>query len=405
LDTKLAAFRTDPQSSPSAEILRTSARRLFDASDKLSARKILEFVFAQEIEEHRLVAANFLGLAEIRIAAGDMPGALELLRRLVAAVGNPYENLDSSAALLEKTGHNAEAVEFLNQLVKTTPWEPAFRLRLAKAQIATLKDDGAAQDALAKLAAATDIPYGLRIEAALASSHSRSDLGSAELNLLAGAPRNVSAAAADQPFFYDARLRAAIGGTEAQVKIKLLSNALGDTPGRDDARIPLFQETAGIHSDEFALASIEQILHGQTFRRTTSPVGDEENEIITSTENNSDADGESDSTAGYVPAKLSIQQQAEVAGAIGNVLGRLNRWGEALSYFQAAQNLEKTPARRKEIGGEIANVKARLRRQQANAARQPILHADLEQDRIVRPRLVARADAPGKSTSANGEKP
>ena len=98
--------------------MRSAARQLFDSGDKQSARKVLEFVFAREIEDHKLDAANFLGLAEIRIAAGDTPGAVELLRRLVVVVGNPFENLDPAAALLEKTGHNAEAIEFLEQLVK-----------------------------------------------------------------------------------------------------------------------------------------------------------------------------------------------------------------------------------------------------------------------------------------------
>jgi hypothetical protein len=86
-------------------------------------------------------------------------------------------------------------------------------------------------------------------------------------------------------------------------------------------------------------------------------------------------------------------------------MSRLNRLSEALSYFQMAHDVERIPARRKEIGGEIANVKARLRRQQANAERQPILHADLEQDRIVRPRLVARTEVPDKPVVANGGKP
>src|SRR6202007_1256692 len=71
LDEKISEYRTNPPTAPSAEILRTSARKLFEAGDKQSARKILEFVFARELDEHKLVAANFLGLAEIRIAAGD----------------------------------------------------------------------------------------------------------------------------------------------------------------------------------------------------------------------------------------------------------------------------------------------------------------------------------------------
>ena len=173
------------------------------AGDKQSARKILELVFAREIEEHQLVASNFLGLAEIRLASGDTAGALDLLRRLVVAVGNPFENLDPAAALLEKTGHNAEAIEFLDQLVKSAPWDPSYRLRLAKAKLAADKDATAAQDELTSVAAGPNTSYDLRIKAAAAlAGRTHSDLGSGELNLLAGSPAAITAVAADKFYFY-----------------------------------------------------------------------------------------------------------------------------------------------------------------------------------------------------------
>jgi hypothetical protein len=407
LDTKIGGYRSDPQTAPPAEVLRTSARKLFEAGDKQSARKILEFVFAREIEEHRLVAANFLGLAEIRIAAGDTPGAVELLRRLVIAVGSPYENLDSAAALLEKTSHNVEAVDFLDQLVKSTPWEPSFRLRLAKAKIAAARDLASAQEMLAKIAAASQAPYGMRVEAAqaLAGTHAQSDFGSEELKLLAGDARSISAAAADKPFFYDARLKAAQNASDAHAKLQLLENALADTAARDDARIPLFNVAAGQHSDEFALASIEKLLHDQLLLRSTRTAGNEEEEILSSEETSTEADEEESSTPEVTRTKLSPSQQAQISRTVGEVMDRLNRLNQALPYLQLAQKLEKAPARQKEIGVEIASVKTRLRRQQRNAKRQPILHAELEQDRVVRPRLVARSVPPARANAKAGEKP
>jgi hypothetical protein len=56
--------------------------------------------------------------------------------------------------------------------------------------------------------------------------------------------------------------------------------------------------------------------------------------------------------------------------------------------LQVAAKLEKTPAQQKQIAGEIAETSARLRRDRTNLARQPILHEALEQDRLVRPRLL-----------------
>jgi predicted Zn-dependent protease len=407
LDAKIGLYRSAPQTAPPAEVLRTSARKLFEAGDKQSARKILEFVFAREIEEHRLVAANFLGLAEIRIAAGDTRGALELLRRLVIAVGSPYENLDSSAALLEKTGQHIEAVDFLEQLVKSTPWEPSFRLRLAKAKLAAAHDPGPAQEMLAKIAAASQEPYGTRVEAArsLAGAHAQSDFASEELKLLAGDPRSIAAVAADKPFFYEARLKAAQNASDAHRKLQLLQNALADTAARDDARIPLFDAAAGQHSDEFALASIEKLLRDQLLLRPTRTAGNEEEEILSSERSNPEADEEESSTPQFTQSKLSPSQQAQISRTVGEVMDRLNRPNQALPYLQFAQKLEKNLARQKEIGVEIVSVKTRLRRQQINARRQPILHAELEQDRVVRPRLVARSVPPARAKVKVGEKP
>jgi hypothetical protein len=405
LDKKIAEYRADPQSVPAAEILRASARQLFEAGDKQSARKILEFVFAEEIEEHRLVAANFLGLAEIRIAAGDTPGAMELLRRLVLAVGSAYENLDSAAALLEKTGHNKEAVGFLDQLVKATPWDFSYRLRLAKARIAAAQDAVSAQENLAKIAAGAQASYNLRVEAALALAGARGqyDFGSGELKLLAGDSRGISASAANQPYFYDARLRAAQSASDAHVKLQLLGAALGDVAARDDARLPLFHVAASLHLDEFALASIEHLLREQSFLRVIPSEGGEEEEIVSSDE--PEADAEEETPPVFSPAKISPAQQLQLARSVGEVMLRLERLNEALPYLQLAAKLEKTPARRKEINAEITNAKSRLRRQQQNVARQPILHAELEQDRLVRPRLVPRGTAPAPTNAKSGERP
>ena len=404
LDAKLEGYRLDWQSAPAAEPLRAAARELFEAGDKRSARKILEFVFAREIEEHQLVAANFLGLAEIRIADGDTGGAVGLLHRLVLVVGDPDQNMDSAATLLEKTGHPAEALEFLARLVKATPWDPAYRLRLAKVQLATARWTDAAHGILTQIASAPQNPYSLRIEATLALSgiHRGVDLGSAELTLLAGETKSITSTEADHPFFYDARLRAAQNTADARAKVQILTKALEDTPAREDARIPLFQAAVSAHEDEFALASIEQMLRDQRIRQVVPNVANNEEEIIS--DDRSDADQTAEVPV-YTAAKLPPTQQSKIARAVGLAFARLNRLGEALAYIQVALNLEKTQSRKKEIAMVLADIKAQLRRQQLNAARQPILHTDLEQDRLVRPRLVARAAPVAKPSAKPGARP
>jgi hypothetical protein len=55
---------------------------------------------------------------------------------------------------------------------------------------------------------------------------------------------------------------------------------------------------------------------------------------------------------------------------------------------------------RKTLLHKIAEAKDVLRIQQQNAARQPLLHEPLEQDRVVRPQLLARAASAPKAAAA-----
>jgi len=305
--------------------------------------------------------------------------------------------------LLEKTGHNAEAIAFLEPLAKSAPWEPAFRMRLAKAQLAAGGNAAGAQDSLAKLAAAPQIPYNQRVEAAAALSGSRpsADLGSAELKLLAGDPKNITPSSADHPFFYDARVIALQDSSDKRQQVQILSNALADTPAREDARVPLFYAAASLHSDEFALASIEQMLRDQRIRQV-APRGQGIDEEMLSSDEESE---EQEASPTYSAQALRAAERAQLAQSVGLVLQRLQRPAEALDYFRAARRLEKDSGRQKEIAAEIKDVQALLRRLQLNAARQPILHADLEQDRLVRPRLVVRSSPPPNPAAKPGERP
>jgi predicted Zn-dependent protease len=398
LDSKLAGYRSEPRNTPGSDLLRTAARQLFEAGDKQSARKILEFVFAREIDEHQLNAANFMGLAEIRLAAGDTPGALELLRRLVLVVGNPFENLDPAAALLEKTGHNAEAVGFLDQLVKSAPWDPSYRFRLAKARSAAGQNTVASADALVLIASGLGVPYDLRLRAASAlAGQPHSDLGSGELNLLAGNASAISPTAADKFYFYEARIKAAQNMADTREKFELLSHCIIDFPTRDEARIPLFQAAANLRSDEFAVGVLEPMLQKQFLGNRTAPGVEYEEEQISASDDEQADERESTNGAILQPAKISRAQQAQLAQMVGDVMMRLNRPSEAVSYFELARRLPEPPESRKESRKKIADLKATLRIEQQNAARQPLLHEALEQDRVVRPRLLAHT-APGPKT-------
>ena len=394
LDQKIALYRAQPETVPASAILRSAARQLFEVGDKQSARRILEFVFAREIDEHQLAAANFLGLADIRLASGDAPGTLDLLRRLVIVVGEPFENLDPAAALLEKAGHPAEAIEFLDQLVKSAPWDASYRLRLAKARIAAGQDVASSQAVLASIAAGSNT-YSLRAKAALAiAGRPHSDLGSGELNLLAGNSTALSPVAADKFYFYEARIRAAQNTADAPTKIRLLSHCVIDFPRRNEARVPLFLAAASMQSDEFAIAVLDPLLQKQFLGGRVSRAGSEdqaEDEQVVSSDTGEEDNGTEPISTATAASGLSRAQQAQVAQAIGDTMSRLNRLEDAVSYFEIARRSGNLQGTRKRLNHKIIAAKAALRIQRQNAARQPLLHEALEQDRVVRPRLVARA--------------
>jgi cellulose synthase operon protein C len=404
LETKLAAYRTDPDSAPAPELLRSAATEIAAAGDNASAQKILEFVYSRELERRQLLSANFLGLAEIRLNSGDAGGAVQLLRRMILVAGNPYSDLDSAAALLEKTGHNAEAIPILESLANSTPWQPAFRIRLAKAQLAT-GAKASAQAALTKAAGTQSAPYQQRVQAAslLSGANHSAELGSAELNLLAADPNQLTPAAANQPFFYEARLRAAQNSSDAAQKLHLLFDAVSDTPARDQARMPLFYAAASLHQDEFALAAVANIqrqLLAESSRRVRAADEDEPTDVA-----DSQASENSSPVSAGGPPQLTAQRRAQFVFAVAQAMIHIDRLTDAQPYLQSALHFETNAGRRKEITATLADVRARLRRNEDNLARQPILHAELEQDRVVRPRLVARSTARKTATADPGGTP
>lgn len=399
LDSILNSYRTEPLQAPSTEILRDAARQLFETGDKLSARKILEGVFAQDIEEHKLVATNFLGLAEIRLASGDTAGALDLLRRLAVTVGNPYENLDPAAALLEKFHHDLEAVEFLDQLVKCSPWDPSYRLRLAKARLASSADVSQAQDSLQAIAAAPTTPYDIRLKAAAAlEGRPHTQLGSGELDLLSASPASLTPTTADRFYYYEGRTKAAQYATDAQTKIQLLSHCIIDFPRRNTARVPLFQAATAIHSDNYALGILDPLFSTQFLRSYAAQAEPSEAQIVSSDDEEENDDASN--TLGAGDAQLSRVQKAQLAQQIGDAMRRAGRLADALSYYQTARSNEASQTVRKALLYKIDDMKEVLRIQQENAAHQPLLHEALEQDRVVHPRVLPRVPAASRTAVA-----
>jgi tetratricopeptide (TPR) repeat protein len=167
------------------DALRNAANVLAEDGDVASSRRVLEFVYTNQMKAGNLDQATFLGLAEIKSTGDqDLAAAMALLRRMVLISGEPFTGLDPAAALLERTHHPAEAAEFLATLIKAEPWNQDAKRRLAEAQSAapktpnpwdTLPTDAAAREkALLAIIAAdprVSTPKRLLIHAAIETRH------------------------------------------------------------------------------------------------------------------------------------------------------------------------------------------------------------------------------------------
>ncbi len=187
INALLDRHSNDPELTSHLEFIRNGANELQKSGNQSAARQVLAFVYTRQLDQHDLTPATFLGLAEIRLEEGDTNAAVTLLRRMALVAGEPFENLKEAAALLNKSGHSAEATEFLKQRVQAVPWDLEARAQLA----------GAAKDG------------------------------------------GKDTAPADQPYAYAARLAAASSATDPDVKIRLLREAIAINPTLQKPRFEL----------------------------------------------------------------------------------------------------------------------------------------------------------------------
>jgi hypothetical protein len=382
LDTLLQGYRSDPEHAPASEILRKAATELQKAGDKQSSRKILEFTFGREIENHNLTTANMLGLADLRIDAGDLQSGVALLRRMTLVVGNPFEGQDPAAALLVRSGHPAEAVGFLDELVKAMPWNPDYRVRWAQARIAANQNADAARKDLVSVASSTEVSYETRLSAAKSLTGAGADLGTKELNLIASG-QQINSVDANQPFFFDARIKSA-EGQPAATRVMLLRSALEDRPTGDAARLPLMKAAFDAGAYRLVIAAMKPYLGNSMLntafsRRRTE---DEDQDLALQ---------EQDTTADETMRGLTVlssQARAEVLRDLGQAFDKTGSPDQALAYLRLAYRLETDPATKTQINREIQRIRAMQRRRTTNLARQPVVQKDLEQEHIVHPRVV-----------------
>jgi tetratricopeptide (TPR) repeat protein len=400
-------------------------------------RTLQEFVVEYKRQNNSLVPTDFLALAQLRLDTGDLTGALELLHQLTLQhissyengaisfpvpgqpefqpdeparinwnggdLRNPYINTDYAASLLERSHHPAEAVPFLQSLVKSVPWDASYRLRLAQAQLVSNARDLARTNFIT-VARDTSAPYDLRIRAARALAPLTSqttELGSRELSFIAH-PSTV--AAARQPYSAEARIAAAaIASTSASDREHLLREAIAIAPvgpDADRARIDIFllqPATADPSASLAILGSLQQapFNYRPASNDPNADTADNSNTVPDETTPVRGAAIDSPDTVTVPPANvpaafydLDLATRIRLAMQLATANERDGNLDSAFAYADLAVTLAKDSPQ-PELTRRRDDLKAAVLVARRNSPRRPNLHAALDQSIQVRPHLTA----------------
>lgn len=360
-------YRQSPRQMPPTESLLKAADAARRDGNAAGARQLLEFVYSNSLESRAFAAANFLGLAEIRLEQKRVSEAVDLLKRMTLVAGEPFENLMPAADLLLRFGRHPEAEQFLAQRVQAVPWDFTARRKLA----------GERRDvaALRAVAMAPEAPYADRVAAARQAG--AGSYGSGELDLIArtGPIAGVEAA---RPYFYAARLEAAARATEPAAKIPLLAGALAERPNDDAPRLPLFQAAIQAGQCSTAIAAMSGRLESGLRMQLNSNM-----------DLNQPGSLRFYAQGFLAEAGLDTPERLAVARAMSGCYESMGQGGSATLLLRIALRLEPPGAEAAALRKRLNTLAAAEQRAQANAARRPAISKGLDQARIVRPRLLA----------------
>ncbi len=372
----IAQWKKEPETAPESRELQSSVRLL----NEQSTRMVMRFVYERALDARELTAPNFLGLAAIDLDEGDVTGAISLLKRLTLISGNPYGDTDSAASLLESKHKYTEAIQFLQPLTQSSPWEASLKVRLAVAMLAA---NTQAPQALATLTAVASDPraaYAERLAAARAmKGHGAANpaTGSAELNLLArdGCP---SEDEAGKPFFIQARMDAAACMQDKNARERLLLAAMAASPSDSALRLQYVSAAFEAGQNARALVASEPILENGSF------YGQRYSQGYDSFENQ-----------GYygqnkIPSLTTLKPEEANKLTWFAIHAHVKRHEAdvAMALLRGAVNEERDSTRRRALEEEQKRLETEAARVAENEARAPRIHNELEQDRLVRPRVL-----------------
>ena len=391
LEELLSRYRRQALGAPTLQHLQTAAQQVRDNGDTDSARRLLDFAYSRQLERRDLSAANFLGLAELRIEQERAEDALALLRRMSLVSGEPFEQFVPAAELLVKVGWHDAAVEFLSDRVGTVPWDATARLQLVEARLAAGETPQPAARVLTETASSVETGYASRVAAAKLlrrAGAAQGDLGSEELDLLASSVEPASHVFRDYDFHSRldrSELQASAGNVDSE--LQLLREALAIRPAATTPRVAAFRAARKADDHTLALAALMPMMHqgamGRDLFRQDSVFGETRNQ-------------------GKLQPWMADQflsgngldnrERATIAQEVGASAETLGRLDAASLNFQLALKMDLSPDAEQEVTDALARVEAERGLRMQNAMRRPVISKNLEQDRPVRPRLSAVAE-------------
>ena len=249
LDALLERYRSQPESAPEENRMRDAALDLRQQGDESGARSVLEFLYGREIGNGHLTAANFIGLAEVKLQRGDSAAALALLNRMALVSEEGFDSLPRAAELLGKYARTADAVDFIRRRIKAVPWDAEASLALARNLPAGSAERG---PLLAALVADSQAAYRLRAQAARMAGPRSGAAPGTELAVLSSPA--VTPEAAEKPYQLEARIEAARTSSNPEVQLRLWREAVAITPADQRARLGTLRAAIALRRDSLALA-------------------------------------------------------------------------------------------------------------------------------------------------------
>jgi hypothetical protein len=418
-DTQMpGALSTDLQQSISMQQFRSAANALAGDGDKADALKVWEFVFERLQLVHGLMDSDYMGVAEARLDAGNISGAVEVLRKMTMMPGGDQTDgmmhYSEAARLLEKKGQEREAVEFLTVLEKSVPWDSSYQVRLAKALLRMGNPASQGTAMLSAVASDASQSYVLRVQAALAMRGVKADttkLGSEELRLLASGKGGEQQA--QQPYFVAARMAAAEALPDVARRVELLRQAIAIAPSGlpgvdgftgDDLRLGLFRAEAAAGHDAIALDAIAPLLTAQNGYVSVASEGNgsdatdaapdaenEESSNLTHEASRADTTLARLEQLAPLPARSSPSDAEKIAlaSAIAQTYEHTGSAAKALPYLRLAAYLEKDERAHAVLERRVAELDTGLKVEAQNALRLPRIRRALNQPGVVRPRMSA----------------